>query len=87
MSDNLNDNIDVTRRRADPRIVAMNLIHQYGEDGFFKLIELLKAGESGTKIGYIFNVTRQRVCQWRKVLLTERRQWFIKPEIAHLFEK
>ena len=71
---------------ASPRKVAQNIISKYGLDSFQKLIELFKAGENGAKIGAAFNVSRQRVSQWRSQLGLETRGFIPDEGILDLVE-
>lgn len=73
-------------RKPDPRTVAYNLISEHGRQRFQLLIDLFRRGESGTKIGQEFGVTRQRVSQWRSALGVETVSYRLHDEIADLAE-
>lgn len=47
------------------RIVAQNFIKTYGRTKFLRLVEMLQNNEPGPKIAHEFDVSRQRVHQWR----------------------
>lgn len=69
---------------SQARIVAKNIIGEHGLAQFRKLIQMLRAGESGTKIGYVFGVTRQRICQWRGTLGWAETTYNVDPSIEDL---
>jgi hypothetical protein len=73
--------------RPDPRTVAENIITEYGKSAFHKLIDMFRENESGTKIGYAFGVSRQRVNQWKVALGEELITYSVHPEIADLVER
>ncbi|MBT3223596.1 MAG: hypothetical protein HN348_31380 [Proteobacteria bacterium] len=45
--------------------VARNFIQRYGADRFERLLEAFARGESGQAIADEFNVSRERVRQWK----------------------
>ena len=51
-----------------PARLARTLIKNYGLDRFMRILELLGKGISGELIAQEFEVTRQRVHQWRQLL-------------------
>ncbi len=75
------------RKTPDPRTVAINLISEHGREGFQQLIELFRSGESGTKIGLIYNVSRQRVSQWKLALGKEIVSFEVHPAISDLVDQ
>lgn len=82
LSSNVSD-----RRPIDPRTIAQNIIAEHGKPAFQKLISMFRANESGTKIGHIFSVSRQRVNQWKAALGTEHVTYVVDPAIEDLVEK
>ena len=71
---------------SNPRVLAKYLIETHGDASFRKLIEMFKNGESGTKIGVIFGVTRQRVSQWKASLGTEKVFYSAHADIQDLID-
>ena len=47
---------------------------------------MFRAGESGTKIGQVYGVTRQRVSQWKNALGYETVTYTVKSDIADLVD-
>lgn len=45
--------------------VARNFVERYGADRFARLLRLLERGESGQSIADEFDVSRERVRQWK----------------------
>jgi hypothetical protein len=82
----VNGTESVGRKPADPRVVAENIIAEYGKDGLKKLITMFRSGESGTKIGYVFDVSRQRVHQWKTALGHEQTTYVIHSDIVDLID-
>ena len=76
----------MSKRKPDPRTVALNLISEHGAPAFQKLIDLFRKGESGTVIGNAFGVSRQRVSQWRSALGIEHVSYEVFPEISDLVD-
>lgn len=76
-----------TRKSPDPRTVATNLIAEHGRAGFQRLIDMFRDGESGTKIGYAFGVSRQRVSQWKAALGKEFTTFEVHPDIRDLVDQ
>lgn len=58
-----------------------NFIRMYGKDRFLKLVQMLRDCNSGPAIAKEFEVTRQRVNQWKKLFGTESKSYTLKPEI------
>lgn len=76
--------VSVKLKQPDPRTVALNLIAEHGKPAFHKLIEMFNDNVSGTKIGKIFGVTRQRVSQWKQALGYTHTTFEVKSEISDL---
>lgn len=74
------------RKHADPRTVAGNIIAEHGAPAFKKLIDMFRANESGTKIGFVFEVSRQRVHQWKLALGSETTTYEVHREVSDLVE-
>lgn len=66
------------------RTVAQNFIKAYGQKKFVRLVEMLKSNEPGPKIAYEFDVSRQRVHQWKEQLGVETRTFTLDPEVHKL---
>lgn len=76
-----------TKKAPDPRTVASNLISEHGRAGFQHLIDMFRSGESGTKIGHVYGVSRQRVSQWKAALGTEIVSFQVHPDIQDLVDR
>lgn len=64
--------------------IARNFVERYGADGLARLLEAIERGESGQRIAEEFEVSRERVRQWKNsfgriVMLYE-----VYPEVASL---
>lgn len=66
------------------RIVAQNFIRTYGIKRFNKLITMLMGSEPGPKIAAEFDVSRQRVHQWKVQLGVEHTTFTVDPEVQKL---
>jgi len=77
----------VITRKSAPKTVANNLITEHGRDGFQRLIDMFRNNESGTKIGQLFGVSRQRVSQWKAALGKELVTFEIHPDIQDLVDQ
>ena len=77
-----------TRRRSR---IAKNITARHGEGGLLRLLDGLRAGESGQSIANDLGVTRERVRQWKLALGQEVRTYMIHPEVLTIlgvgFEK
>jgi hypothetical protein len=69
------------------RSLASRLIKKYGMEQFLLLLELFQRGESCTKIGYAFSVSRQRASQWQMALGEKTVVYNIHPVVEHLVGK
>lgn len=76
----------ISRKPPNPRTVAQNIISEHGPEAFQKLIDMFRSGESGTKIGRIFGVSRQRVSQWRSTLGVEQVTYLVHPDVQDLVD-
>jgi hypothetical protein len=75
----------VTQHSSDSvRSLASRLIKKYGMSQFLLLLELFQRGESCTKIGYAFSVSRQRASQWQIALGEKTVVYNIHPVVEHL---
>lgn len=66
------------------RKIALNLINNYGQTRFNELIRMLLANESGALIAKEFNVSRQRVNQWKRALGYTKTTFSLNPEVEKL---
>lgn len=74
----------------NPKTAARNIIKKYQPNGAHKfqlLIEMFCNKESGEKIAFAFNVTRQRVHQWRKLFGTENYTYIPHNSIMEFLDK
>ncbi len=69
------------------RTVARNLIRKYGKPEFQLLIQMFQDGAPTRHVMHTFQVTRQRVHQWREILGTQVVTFDPKPEIADLLTR
>lgn len=59
-------------------------MHTYGRSRLVQLLEMFRAGDSGTKIAHVFSVTRQRVHQWKTQFGDEKIVFVVDPAIEKL---
>lgn len=69
------------RRRSR---IARNITTRHGEGGLHRLLDGLRAGESGQTIADDLGVSRERVRQWKLALGEEIRTYMIHPEVLRL---
>lgn len=74
-------------KKHDAKTVAKNLITSHGQVGFQKLIDMFRENVSGTIIGREFNVSRQRVSQWKAALGREITVFETCKEIIEFIDK
>ena len=78
----------VTDVSASPTIdaqrIATHILDTFGEKGLARLIAMFRANESGTKIGAVFGVSRQRVNQWKSALGVEHTTYVPDPVVQAL---
>lgn len=64
--------------------VAQNFVERYGRDRFRQLLEYFSAGESGQVIADEFNVSRERVRQWKNTFGSLVTMYQIHPDVRSL---
>ena len=80
---------DTAPKELEPhqvRRIAQNVIKTYGRQKFLQLIEMLRAGIPGPVIAKEFNVTRQRINQWKMQLGKETINYTVHPAIEDFLE-
>ncbi len=71
-------------KRSSRRRVASNFIDRYGADGLRWLIDALGRGESGQRIADRFEVSRERVRQWKNTFGQVVTLYQVHPEVKEL---
>lgn len=66
--------------------VARNFINRYGEERLRRLLDALADGESGQAIAEEFDVSRERVRQWKNAFGRVLTMYQVHPEIADVLE-
>ena len=66
--------------------VAQNFVNRYGLDGLNSLLRALEAGDSGQAIAERFEVSRERVRQWKNAFGTVITMYQVHPTIRRLAE-
>lgn len=61
--------------------VARNFVKRYGADRFRELLAMLANGESGQVIASTFDVSRERVRQWKNTFGTVVTLYQVHPEV------
>ncbi|MBK8208304.1 MAG: helix-turn-helix domain-containing protein [Planctomycetes bacterium] len=69
---------------VDPATVANNFIKQYGKARFKRFLKLLKDGTSGETIAEEYNVSRERVRQWKNAFGNVVHNYDVNPDIQKL---
>ena len=59
--------------------VVRNIVERHGRAGLRRLLEGLRANESGQVLGDDLGVTRERVRQWKEILGQEMRTYLVDP--------
>lgn len=73
------------RSKSDiARTVAQNFIRTYGQKKFIKLMAMLTANDPGPLIASEFDVTRQRVHQWKCQLGVEQTTFTLDAAVEQL---
>ena len=67
--------------------VARNFIRTYGRTRFHRLLSALAAGESGQAIADEFNVSRERVRQWKNMFGEVVTHYRLFPEIDRILRE
>lgn len=69
------------RRRSR---IARNIMARHGRGGLHRLLDGLRAGESGQTIADDLGVSRERVRQWKLVLGREVRTYIVSDEAKRI---
>lgn len=67
--------------------VARNFVRRYGADRFVRLLEALSDGESGQAIADEFEVSRERVRQWKNTFGSVLTLYQVHPEVKQVLEE
>ena len=67
--------------------VARNFVRRYGAERFRRLINALSAGESGQSIADEFEVSRERVRQWKNTFGTVLTLYQVHPEVQGVLDE
>ena len=67
--------------------VAQNFVDRYGADKFQRLINAFSNGESGQVIADEFNVSRERVRQWKNTFGRVLMIYQVHPEVQDVLEE
>ncbi|MBN2801138.1 MAG: helix-turn-helix domain-containing protein [Deltaproteobacteria bacterium] len=66
--------------------IAKNFVERYGADGLARLLDALDRGESGQRIAEEFQVSRERVRQWKNSFGRVVTLYEVFPEVAALVQ-
>lgn len=64
--------------------IARNFIERYGAEGLQELLDALQQGTSGQAIADTFEVSRERVRQWKNTFGREVRLYQVHPDVQRL---
>lgn len=67
--------------------VARNFVERYGADRFRRLLAALSEGTSGQAIADEFQVSRERVRQWKNTFGTVLTLYQVHPEVQRVLEE
>ncbi len=67
--------------------VARNFVERYGRARFVELLEALADGVSGQAIAEAFQVSRERVRQWKNTFGTSVTLYQLHPEIRAMLDE
>jgi len=73
-----------TMNERSRRRVAQNFVDRYGEQGLRELLRALRDAQSGQVIADRFNVSRERVRQWKNAFGQSVMVFHVYPEVAEL---
>ena len=76
----------MARARSRERI-AQNFVKRYGVDRFRELLDALASGQSGQVIAESFDVSRERVRQWKNTFGTVVTLYQVHPEVLSALEE
>ena len=77
----------MSKERKTRERVARNFIRTYGRNRFRRLLVLLSRNESGQEIANEFNVSRERVRQWKNTFGVVIVNYKLYPTIAEMLQK
>lgn len=66
--------------------IAQNFVARYGRERLRELLEALGAGRSGQEIAADFDVSRERVRQWKNTFGTVVTLYQVHPEVQAIVE-
>lgn len=67
--------------------IARNFVKRYGVERFRRLLVALAEGESGQAIAEEFEVSRERVRQWKNTFGTVLTLYQVHPEVQRVVEE
>ena len=67
--------------------IARNFVQRYGPERFRRLLVLLADGESGQQIADEFEVSRERVRQWKNTFGTVLTLYQVHPDIQRVLDE
>lgn len=67
--------------------IAQNFVKRYGQQRFRELLDALGSGQSGQSIAEAFDVSRERVRQWKNTFGTVVTLYQVHPEILSVFDE
>jgi hypothetical protein len=67
--------------------VAQNFVDRYGADRFRELLDALASGASGQAIAESFDVSRERVRQWKNTFGTVVTLYQVHPDVLEVLGK
>jgi hypothetical protein len=67
--------------------IARNFVKRYGPERFRRLLAALGDGESGAAIAAEFEVTRERVRQWKNAFGTVVTLYQVHPEVQRVIDE
>ena len=77
----------MTSEKARREKIARNIITRHGRGGLLRLLDGLRAGESGQVIADDLGVTRERVRQWKGALGVEVRTYIVSDDVIGMLGK
>ncbi len=67
--------------------IARNFITRHGRRGLARLLDLLASGDSGQEIAAEFDVSRERVRQWKNAFGQSVTFYQVHPEVRRMLEE
>lgn len=73
--------------RSNRERIARNFVNRYGSERFRRLLDLLADGDSGQAIAEEFDVSRERVRQWKNTFGSVLTLYQVHPDVQRILDE